>query len=103
MGWYDRINNAMPVQQPQMQPYPQQTSAPAGARSNASFNNPMQRMSQMMQAMQNPMAFVRQNLKGIPEELFNDPTGNSILQYMQSNMGVTQQDIRNAESQIPRY
>lgn len=88
MGWYDRINSVMPVQQPQ--PRPQQL-------------NPMQRMGQMMQAMRNPMAFVRQNLKGIPDELFNDPTGNSILQYMQNNMGVTQQDIQNAASQMPRF
>lgn len=88
-GWYDRINAMMPVP---VQQAPRMPMMP----------NPMQRMSQVMQAMQNPMAFVRQNLKGIPEELFNDPTGNAILQYMQNNMGVTQQDIQNAASQIPR-
>lgn len=67
------------------------------------FQNPMQRMSYIMQAMQNPAQFVRQHLSGIPNEAFNDPTGNSILQYMQNYMGVTQQDIMNAQSQIPRY
>ena len=59
--------------------------------------------SAIMQAMQNPAQFVRQHLSGIPNEAFNDPTGNSVLQYMQNYMGVTQQDIMNAQSQIPRY
>ncbi len=67
------------------------------------FMNPVQKMSFIMQAMQNPAQFVRQHLNGIPEQAFQDPTGNAILQYMQRNMGVTQQDIMNAQSQIPRY
>lgn len=67
------------------------------------FMNPVQKMSFIMQAMQNPAQFVRQHLNGIPEQAFQDPTGNAILQYMQQHMGVTQQDIMNAQSQIPRY
>jgi hypothetical protein len=67
------------------------------------FMNPIQKMSFIMQAMQNPAQFVRQHIPGIPEQALNDPTGNSVLQYMQQNMGVTQQDIMNAQKQIPRY
>ena len=66
------------------------------------FANPIQKMNYIMQAMQNPAQFVRQHLSGIPEQAFNDPTGNAVLQYMQQNMGVTQQDIQNAASQIPQ-
>ena len=67
------------------------------------FANPMQKMSYIMQAMQNPAQFVRQHLPGVPEQALQDPTGNAVLRYMQQNMGVTQQDIQNAAGQIPRY
>ena len=94
-GWYNRINNIMPVQQPiqqQIPDYPQ--SMP-----NQSFgNNPMQRAASIMQAMRNPAAFVRQHLN-IPDNIANNP--DAILQYMQTNMGVTQADIQNAAAQIP--
>ena len=65
------------------------------------FANPMQKMSYIMQAMRNPAQFVRQHLPGVPEQAFQDPTGNAVLQYMQQNMGVTQQDVQNAMSRIP--
>lgn len=67
------------------------------------FVNPMQKMSYIMQAMRNPAQFVRQHLNGVPEQAFNDPTGNAVLQYMQQHMGVTQQDVQNAASKIPHY
>lgn len=85
-GWYNRINSIAPAQ------HMSQVPAVAG--------NPMQRIGQIMQAMRNPAAFVRQHLN-IPDQIANDP--NAILQYMQTNMGVTQQDIQNAASQIPRF
>lgn len=89
-GWAQRIlGGMMPVNQ-QNVPYPQ-------------VMNPMQMMGNVMQAMRNPMAFVRQRLPGIPEEVFKDPTGNGVLQYMMQNMGVTQQDVQNAANQIPKY
>ena len=77
---------------PQMQP---QVPMMSGMR----FQNPMQKMNYIMQAMRNPAAFVKQHLPNIPDQIANDP--NQILQYMQQNMGVTQQDILNAQSQIP--
>ena len=63
------------------------------------FQNPLQKMNYIMQAMSNPAVFVRQNLPEIPNEILNDP--NQILQYMKQNMGLTDQDIRNASMQIP--
>lgn len=67
------------------------------------FQNPMQKMQYIMQAIQNPVAFIRQAIPGIPEQAYNDPTGNSILQYMMRNMGVTSQDIQNAANSVPRF
>lgn len=67
------------------------------------FQNPIQKMNYIMQAMRNPAAFVRQNLPGIPEQAYSDPTGNQVLQYMMNYMGVTQQDVQNAANQIPKF
>ena len=67
------------------------------------FQNPMQKMQYFLQAMRNPAAFVKQNLPGVPEQAYSDPTGNQVLQYMMNNMGVTQQDIQNAANQAPRF
>jgi len=66
------------------------------------FQNPIQKMNYIMQAMRNPAAFVKQHIPNMPDEVLRDPTGNSALQYMQQNMGVTQQDIMNAQNQIPQ-
>lgn len=81
-------------------PGPQQAQQPAGF-SGIRFQNPMQKMNYIMQALRNPAAFVKQHLPNIPDEIVNDP--NRVLQYMQQNMGVTQQDIQNAQSQIPKF
>ena len=66
------------------------------------FQNPVQKMQYIMQAMRNPAKFVREHVSGIPESAYSDPTGNQVLQYLQQNAGVTQQDIQNAANQIPR-
>ncbi len=81
------------VQQPQTQPM---------ISGIPQFANPMQKMNYLMQAMRNPAAFVKQHIPNIPDEVLRDPTGNSTLQYMQQNMGVTQQDIMNAQAQLPQ-
>lgn len=93
-GWDQRI-----LGNPMMQPgMPQQMPV----NQIPQFASPMQKMGAMMQAMRNPAQFVRQRLPQIPEEAFNDPSGNAVLQYMMNNMGVTQQDVQNAMNQIPR-
>jgi hypothetical protein len=79
----------------------QQQMPQAPMMSGMRFQNPLQKMNYIMQAMQNPAAFVKQHIPNLPDQIANDP--NQILQYMQQNMGVTQQDIMNAQSQIPRF
>ena len=90
----------MPAQVPNQMPAPQQGPMISGI---PQFANPMQKVNYILQAMRNPAQFVRQHVSGIPESAFSDPTGNSVLNYMQQNMGVTQQDIMNAQNQIPQY
>ena len=65
------------------------------------FQNPIQKANYIMQAMQNPAAFVRQILPNIPQDISNDP--NRILQYLQQNCGVTNAQIQQAAMQIPRF
>ena len=65
------------------------------------FQNPVQKMNYIMQAMKNPAAFVKQNLPGIPDQIVNNPE--SVLQYMRKNYGVTDADIQQAASQIPQF
>ena len=87
----------MSGQIPQQQPLAPFRPAVSGI---PQFTNPLQKMNYIMQAMRNPAQFVREHVSGIPESAFNDPTGNSVLNYMQQNMGVTQQDIYNAQNQM---
>lgn len=65
------------------------------------FQNPMQKMNYILQAMQNPAAFVKQNIPNLPQEIANDP--NQILQYLQRTYGITNQQIQQAAMQIPRF
>lgn len=81
---------------------PIQRPAASSMPGTPQFVNPIQRMNYILQAMQNPAAFVRQNLPNIPNEAYDDPTGNGVLQYMMNHMGVTQMDIQNAKNQIPK-
>ena len=88
-----QMSGQMPQQQPSTPFRPTVSGIPQ-------FANPLQKMNYIMQAMRNPAQFVREHVSGIPESAFNDPTGNSVLNYMQQNMGVTQQDIYNAQNQM---
>lgn len=76
---------------------PQQMSP----RQQALPMNPFQRANAVYQAMRNPAAFVRQMIPDLPQEISNDP--NQILQYMQQNMGVTNEQIQQAAYSIPRF
>ena len=64
------------------------------------FTNPMQKVQYIMQALTNPAAFVRQALPDIPAEISNDP--NRILQYLQQTRGISNEQIQQIASQIPR-
>lgn len=60
--------------------------------------NPMQRMQAVMNAMQNPAAFLKQKFPDIPDEILNDP--NRILSYLQQTRGISNQDIQRVQSQM---
>ena len=63
--------------------------------------NPLQRMGQIMQAMRNPVQFVRNAIPDLPAEIANDP--NRILQYLQQTRGITNEQIQQIAGQIPRF
>lgn len=65
-NWYNRINP--PSSQPRVQ-----------------INNPMQQAQYIMQAMQNPVAFVQEQFPDVPENIRNNP--NAILQYLSNTRG----------------
>lgn len=69
-------------QMSQMQQMPQMLQPPR-----------MSVMMQAMQAMQNPVAFVKKAFPDIPPEIENNP--NQILGYLQKTRGITNQDIQN--------
>lgn len=61
-------------------------------QSGMQFQNPIQKMQYIMQAMQNPAAVVRQRFPDIPQSIANDP--NQILAYLQRTRGITDEQIR---------
>lgn len=79
---YQMMNGSMSTAQPMM---PQ---------------NPMQRMSFLMQAMQNPSQFVKQAFPDIPDNISNNP--GQILQYLQQTRGITNQQVQQMMNQIPQ-
>ena len=94
MNWYDRITGAS--NQPQYQAPSIQNNGYSGVQ----FQNPVQKMNYIMQAMRDPSSFVRNAIPGLPIEIANDP--DKILNYMKQNCGVTDADIQYAASQIPK-
>ena len=69
-------------------------------QSGIQFMNPLQKANYIMQAMQNPAAFVKQQIPDLPEEIANDP--NKILGYLQQTRGITNEQIWNVAGMIPR-
>ena len=58
--------------------------------------NPMQFMVNLMKAMMNPAAFVKQNFPDIPDNIQNDP--NQVFNYLQQTRPqVSDQQIREAQ------
>lgn len=56
---------------------------------------PLQNIGAIMQAMQNPAQFVKQQFPDIPEQIQNNPY--QILQYLQQTRGITNQQIQQAQ------
>jgi len=63
--------------------------------------NPIQQANAIMQAMRDPVGFVRQMIPDLPKEISNDP--NKILQYMHDHMGFTNEQIQQVAYSIPRF
>ena len=58
--------------------------------------NPMQFMANLMKAMMNPAAFVKQNFPDIPDNIQNDP--NQVFNYLQQTRPqVSSQQIQEAQ------
>lgn len=74
----------------------QMFSGQAPAPQSMGGNPLVQRMMAVMQAMQNPAAFVKQRFPDIPQQIMNDP--NQIFNYLQQTHGaVSQQQIDQAK------
>lgn len=67
---------------------PQSTATPGAGQ----FLTPYQQMQQVMSAMQNPAAFLKQRFPDIPDDIMYDP--NRVMQYLQKTRGITDQQIQ---------
>lgn len=79
----------------------QQIATSAPFSSGNRFQDPIQRMQYIMQAMQNPAAFVRQAIPDIPHEISNDP--NQILTYLQRTRGISNEQIQQIASSMAGF
>lgn len=60
------------------------------------FQNPVQKVQYILQAMTNPAAFVRQQFPDVPEDIQNDP--NKVFEYLQRTRGqVSQSQVQQAQ------
>ena len=71
-NWYNRING---VQKDVQSPYSQQIR----------FQNPMQQMQYIMNALRNPIAFVSEQFPDVPENIRNNP--GAVLNYLSQTRG----------------
>jgi len=78
-------------------PQQQQASSPSFPGNQGPMNmNPMQKFMTMMQAMSNPIAFVKQRFPDIPVNIQNDP--NQVFNYLQRTRNpVSDQQIQEAQ------
>jgi hypothetical protein len=51
-----------------------------------------QKVNQLMQTLQNPAAFVKQQFPDIPDNIMNDP--NQILQYLQQTRNISNEQLQ---------
>ena len=89
---FDSLNASLSSNSPQTPSAPHTPGA-------GQFMNPYQRVQQVMSAMNNPAAFIKQQFPDIPDEIMYDP--NQILQYLQRTRGITNEDIQQIQGGIP--
>ena len=51
-----------------------------------------QKVNQIMQTMQNPMAFVKQQFPDVPDNILNDP--NQVLKYLQQTRNISNEQLQ---------
>lgn len=51
-----------------------------------------QRANQIMQTIQNPAAFVKQQFPDVPDGIINDP--NQVLQYLQQTRNISNEQLQ---------
>lgn len=78
-----------------MNPLYQQLMGGVSQTGAPSFQNPVQKMQYIMQAMTNPAAFVKQHFPDIPVSIQNNP--GQILNYLQQTRGLSNQQIQQAQ------
>lgn len=86
-----------PMSQPRVAP-----QAPAQAPVRPPVRRPMnpaQMMSAVIQHMNNPFGFLKQQFPDIPDELANNPGG--IMQYLQQTRNISDADVQSTANQIP--
>jgi hypothetical protein len=54
--------------------------------------NAYQRANQLMQSLQNPAAFVKQQFPDVPDTILNDP--NQVLQYLQRTRNISSDQLK---------
>ena len=64
------------------------------------FQNPMQKAQYIMQAMRNPVAFVKEQFPDIPDNIISNPM--AVLQYLQQSRGISNDQLNQIISQYPR-
>ena len=64
------------------------------------INTPAGKLQTLIQAINNPVVFVRNAFPDIPENIINDP--NQILQYLKQTRGIPDQEVQKLINQIPR-
>lgn len=69
--WLDRINQTQPVQTP--------------TDRRITFNNPAERFQYILNAMRNPVSFVKEQFPDVPENIVNNP--DAVLQYLGKTRG----------------
>lgn len=70
-------------------------------RPQMGFATPIQKANAIMQALQNPAQFVRQQFPDIPEDISNDP--NQILRYIQQTRNISNDQLGQIMNQFPRF
>lgn len=54
--------------------------------------NAYQRANQLLQSLQNPAAFVKQQFPDVPDNILNDP--NQVLQYLQRTRNISSDQLK---------